>query len=109
MNTNELLKQINFELDDLQAIDVNVLDVQELTSVTDYMVICSGRSTRHVKSLADNLIEKLKKQQVKALSQSGIDAGEWALIDYGDIVVHVMLPDIRAFYNLEGLWDSKTE
>ena len=106
MSSTKIIDLLNNELSELQAIDVLCLDVEHLTTVTSHMIICSGRSTRHVKAIAENLIEKSKKLNYKPLSQSGIENGEWALIDFGEVVIHVMLPDIRAFYNLEGLWQQ---
>ena len=72
--------------------------------VTDIMVIASGTSSRHVKSLADNVLEKVKQQGVRPLGSEGLEGGEWALLDLGDVVVHVMLPTTREFYDLERLW-----
>lgn len=103
---NPLLKLALHVLDEMQAIDVKILDVKKLTSITDYMVVASGRSTRHVKSIAAKLIEEMKKHQFPPLSSSGIDEGDWALVDLNDCIVHVMLPETRAFYNLEGLWQA---
>ena len=91
-------------LDDLKAQDVCVLDVSELTDVMDVLVIASGTSNRHVKSLASNVVEESKKAGFRPIGVEGADAGEWVLVDYGDIVVHVMLPATRAFYELEKLW-----
>ncbi|HGK6671848.1 TPA: ribosome silencing factor [Legionella feeleii] len=100
------LKQLLKSLDDIQAIDVVVIDVKNQTSVTDYMIICSGRSSRHVKAIAELVIEQMKAAGLPSLSQNGLESGEWALIDFGDFVLHVMQPDSRAFYNLEGLWQT---
>jgi ribosome-associated protein len=91
-------------LDDLKAQDVHVIDVRGKTSVTDVMVIASGTSNRHVKALADNVIEEARKHGVRPLGVEGEDAAEWILVDLGDVVVHVMLPRVRDFYNLEKLW-----
>lgn len=99
-----ILSAILESLDDNQAIDVVTLDVKEQTTVTDYMVICSGRSSRHVKAIAENTMEKMKAQGFPSLGQSGLQTAEWILIDFGDVVLHVMQPDIRSFYYLEGLW-----
>ena len=102
----EAIRDASFEaLDDLKGKDIITLDVKSLTSVTDYMVICTGSSNRHVKSLADNVYTELKKQGLQALSVEG-DAGsaEWVLVDFGDVVVHVMLEEARNFYELEKLW-----
>ncbi|CEK10834.1 ribosome silencing factor [Legionella hackeliae] len=101
-----LLKKLVKALDDNQAIDIVTINVTQQTSVTDYMVICSGRSSRHVKAIAELVIEKMKAEGLKALSQNGLETGEWVLVDFGDFVLHVMLADIRSFYNLEGLWQN---
>lgn len=93
-------------LEDLQAIDVTVIDVREQTTVTDYMIICSGRSSRHVKAVADSAIEQMKLAGMPSLSANGLESGDWVLIDFGDYVLHVMQADSRAFYNIEGLWQN---
>ncbi len=99
-----LVKNILDELNELQAADIKEIDVYGKTSVTDLFIICSGRSTRHVKAIASKLIEKLKHLDYPPLSNTGLDTGEWALIDSGDVIIHIMTPEVRAFYNLEGLW-----
>lgn len=103
---NPLLKKLILSLEDIQAIDVNVIDVSQHTTITDYMVICTGRSSRHVKAIAEQVMENMKAAGLPALSNNGLESGDWALIDFGDFVVHVMQPDSRAFYNLEGLWQN---
>lgn len=102
------LKKLLHILDEMQAIDVNVLDVRQQTAITDYMVVCSGRSSRHVKAIAETVMEKMKADGISAIGSNGIDAGEWALVDFGDFILHVMQPDSRSFYNLEGLWQDST-
>ncbi|MCR8921213.1 ribosome silencing factor [Dasania sp. GY-MA-18] len=103
--TAETLKDAAFEaLDDLKGKDIVTLDVKGLTSVTDYMLVCTGSSNRHVKSLADNVYTELKKQGLQALSVEGDSGSEWVLVDFGDVVVHVMLEEARNFYELEKLW-----
>lgn len=93
-------------LDDIQAADVTVINVKEQTSITDYMIVCTGRSSRHVKAIADTVMEELKPKGLSVISQSGVDSGDWALIDFGDFVIHIMQADSRAFYNIEGLWQT---
>ena len=101
----EMLKDIALEaLDDLKAKDIVSLDVRRLTGVTDYMVIASGSSNRHVKALADNVELELKKRDIRPLGVEGQQNAEWVLVDFGDVVVHVMLPQTREFYDLERLW-----
>jgi len=92
-------------LDDLKAIDVSLLDVRHLTTVTDTMIVAGGRSDRHVRAIADAVVEKCKKEGYRPLGVEGQKVGEWVLVDLGDVVVHVMLPRAREFYNLEKLWD----
>ena len=103
-NSNQMLPKILKSLDDIHAIDVKVLDVHEQTTVTDYMIIASGRSSRHVKSIAVKVMEDMKMIGLPPLHSTGIEVGEWALIDLGDFVLHIMQPESRAFYNLEELW-----
>lgn len=94
-------------LDDAHAIDVHVIDVSKQTTITDYMIVCSGRSSRHVKAIAEQVIVGMKAASLPALNHSGLDGSDWALVDFGDFIVHIMQPDCRAFYNLEELWESK--
>lgn len=91
-------------LDDLKGVDVTALDVRGLTSITDAMVIATGRSDRHVKSLAQSVVEAAKGAGNRVLGIEGESEGEWVLIDLGDVIVHVMQPRIRDFYKLEKLW-----
>lgn len=93
-------------LDDLKGVDPVVIDVRELSSVMDYLVVASGTSARHVKSLADNVIDKGKASQIRPIGIEGESVGEWVLVDYGDVVVHVMQPATRSFYDLERLWSA---
>ena len=104
MQAEPLKKMVVDALDDLKAINTVTLDVTGLTDVMDYLVVASGTSNRHVKSLASNVCMEAKKQGQRALGVEGEDAGEWVLVDFGDVVVHVMLPATRDFYDLERLW-----
>lgn len=91
-------------LEDKKAKDIVALDVRKLTSLFDYVVIASGDSTRQTKALARNVQEKLKELGARVYGVEGEQSGEWVLVDLGDIVVHVMQPTVRQYYNLEELW-----
>jgi ribosome-associated protein len=104
MEADALTRLVVDALDDHKAVNTVTLDVTGLTDVMDYLVITSGTSSRHVKSLADNVCMEAKKQGVRPLGVEGEAAGEWVLVDFGDVVVHVMLPATRDFYDLERLW-----
>lgn len=105
-DSNQMLSKILKSLDDIQAIDVKVIDVHQQTTITDYMVIASGRASRHVKAIAQKIIEDMKAAGLPPLHSNGVEQGDWALIDLGDFIVHVMIPESRQFYNLEGLWEE---
>lgn len=98
---------ITTALEDLKGQNILQLDVRELTDVTDTLIIASGTSSRHARSLANNVVEELKKLGHRPLGVEGIDAGDWVLVDYGDTVVHVMQKETRDFYELEKLWSIK--
>jgi ribosome-associated protein len=89
---------------DKKAIDLTVLDVQGVSSVTDYFLVCSGRSAPHVKTIADAIREELKEDGVRPLHAEGQAESGWVLLDYGDVLMHVFLEDTRAYYALERLW-----
>ena len=103
-----LLAIAQLALEDLKAVDTVVLDVRELSSVMDWLIVASGTSNRHVKSLADNVMMKAKQQGLRPLGVEGERVGEWVLVDFGDVVVHVMQPAARSFYDLERLWSVQS-
>jgi len=104
MQTEELKNVVVAALEELKADDICVIDVADKTSVTDFMVIASGTSNRHVRSLAENLVVDVKSRGAKPLGVEGGDPSDWVLVDLGEVVVHVMLPAARTFYDLESFW-----
>ena len=104
--STELNQSIINALDDLKGQKIVELNVTELSDVMDHLVIVNGTSSRHVKSLANNVVEDLKQKGIRPLGVEGMEGGEWVLVDYGDTVVHVMLPETRDFYELEKLWSK---
>lgn len=108
LTPEQLVKIAVAALEDIKGKEITVMDVGRLTSLFDKMVIASGDSTRQVKSLADNVREKLKEAGAEIIGVEGEQVGEWVLVDAGDLVVHVMHPTVRAHYNLEELWGAAT-
>lgn len=106
MPKKKLYRLIVDALHDAKAKDLVVLDVRKVSNFTDYMVIASGTSTRHVQSTADRVIEQLRGHGQRTLGVEGLDVGEWVLVDFGEAVLHVMRPQTRDFYNLEKLWSE---
>lgn len=106
MSSLQLKKLVLTTLDAHKAVDVTALDVRKLTTITDYMIICSATSNRHAKALADSIVMKAKANGNPPLGVEGEREAEWILIDLIDVVVHIMLPQTREFYNLEKLWGS---
>lgn len=104
LKTDSLKTLVLDALDDLKAKDVALLDVSRLTSVTDLMIVVSGTSTRHVMALANNVVERVKAEGIQPLGVEGEAGADWVLVDLGDLVVHVMLPETRELYDLERLW-----
>ncbi len=104
-NLSACLKIVAMAVNDLKAVDVRMLDVRGLTDVTDFMVIASGTSDRHVRSIAERVLQHSKASGVRPFGVEGERDGEWVLVDLPEVMVHVMLPRVREFYGLEELWD----
>jgi len=111
MKTKELLELSLSALKDLKGRDITCLEVSDLTDVTDIMLIVTGNTSRQVRALADNLVVSAKKNGVKIIGVEGYSEGDWTLVDLGDLVAHIMLPEARKFYDLEKLWamDLRTD
>ena len=104
----EMLRDlVALSLDDGKALDVRVMDVRELTSITDYMVVASGRSSRQVKALKDRVLEAAREKDIRPIGVEGDGVCEWVLIDFGDVIVHTMQQETRDFFQLEKLWDTR--
>jgi ribosome-associated protein len=107
MRTEQLRDLVMKALQDMKGLDIHALDVRGMTAITDFMIIASGTSDRHVKSLARNVLDQARAGGVKPMGVEGEQEGEWVLVDLGDVVVHIMRPQIRDFYNLEKLWSME--
>ncbi len=94
-------------LEDIKAFDIVDLDVRKLTSIADYMIIASASSTRQTKALANNVHDKMKEINIDIIGIEGEGEGDWVLVDIGDIIVHIMTPTTRAYFNLEELWSKE--
>jgi len=106
LSFDQLRKLVISSLEDFKAIDIQQIDVSGQNPLTDLFVIASGNSTRHVKSMAENLVMKAKAAGCPPLGVEGQGQAEWVLVDLNDVIVHLMLPKTRAFYNLEKLWEA---
>ena len=91
-------------LEDIKGFDINAMDVRKLTNITSYMIVCSATSSRQAKAMGDNVREKMKEKGYEIRGTEGEKEGEWVLVDLNDIIVHIMVPTARAYYNLEQLW-----
>jgi ribosome-associated protein len=106
VQTAELVSFIQDKIDDMKGRDIVTLDVRGKSSVTEFMIVCSGTSNRHTKSIADYVAGEAKKAGLSTLGIEGQASGEWVLLDLDDVVVHVMLEETRSFYQLEKLWSA---
>jgi len=102
---SRIVKVVEGALDEMKAVQVKVLDVRQLTDIADTLIIASGTSDRHVRSIADRVLEHAKKAGFRAMGVEGQRDGEWVLVDLQDVIVHIMLPRVREIYRLENLWD----
>ena len=102
-------EQILASIDDAKGLDVKTIEVSHLTSITDYIIIVSGTSSRHLQTIAETAIKDAKDKGNEILGVEGLGQSEWVVVDFGDIVLHVMSPTAREFYNIEGLWDINPE
>ena len=107
MKLETLKKLVIDAAEDVKAKDITELDVSELTDMTDVMLIITGTSSRHLKAVASNIVEKVKKGGLQPVGVEGENTGEWVLVDLGDIIIHIMLPEMRDFYDLERLWSAR--
>jgi len=105
MNFEELKALVINAVEDVKAFDINVVDVHGRSSVSDTLIFASGRSDRQVKSIANNVVIEAKKAGIAPLGVEGLKTGDWVLVDLGDVVVHVMLPQVRDYYGIERMWD----
>ncbi|MBV1878879.1 MAG: ribosome silencing factor [Pseudomonadales bacterium] len=101
----ELKQLVLHALEDIKGNDINCIDVMGKTVIADYMVFVSGTSNRHVKALVGNVVVEANKAGIKPIGIEGLQQGEWVLVDLGDILIHVMQPSVRDFYDIESLWD----
>jgi ribosome-associated protein len=108
MTENELKELVLNALEDLKGNDISCLDVTGKTEMADYMVFVSGTSNRHVKALVGNVLADTTKVGIKPIGVEGLEEGEWVLIDLADVLVHVMLPTVREFYDIESLWNMSS-
>lgn len=107
MDSEQKVEIVREAMDELKALDINVLRVTEKTQMTDYMVICSGTSNIHIRSIADHILERLQDHDIKGIRREGYGEARWILMDFGDVVAHVFDPADRTFYALEAFWERE--
>lgn len=103
----ELARNVRDALDDGKAVDVRTLDVSAMTVITDYMLVASGRTSRQVRALTERVLEAGRERGAELLGLEGERGGDWVLVDFGGVIVHIMQPDAREFYQLEKLWEER--
>ena len=105
VGAKDIVNVVEGALDEMKAVQIKVLDVRKLTDIADTLVIASGNSDRHVRSIAERVVEHAKKAGFRPMGVEGQRDGEWVLVDLQDVIVHIMLPRVRELYRLENLWD----
>ena len=109
LSPDDLQQLVIDALDDLKAVNIREINVEGVAGFTDRMVFASGNSNRHVKSIAQSVLDKVKQAGITLVGFEGEDIGDWILIDLGDVVVHIMMPDTREFYDIERLWSDQVD
>lgn len=104
-SSQDSLQILTNAVEDAKAQNITILDVAHLTTITDYMIICSGTSSRHMRHIAETTITAAEEAGITLISQEGLSSQDWMIVDAGDVIVHVMSEEARGFYQLEGLWD----
>ena len=104
MNSSHILEAIIEAIGNAKGLNISVLDVRDLTDISDHMVIVTGSSNRHVKSIMNTVVRELRESGHKPIGMEGEQHAQWVLLDYGDVLVHIMITETREFYNLERLW-----
>lgn len=107
MTSEEKVEAIRGAMEELKALDINVMEVQGKTQMTDYMVVCSGTSNIHIRAIADRILERMKDYDIKGVRREGYNEARWILMDFGDVVAHVFDPEDRQFYALEEFWERE--
>ncbi|MCX7544008.1 ribosome silencing factor [Marinicella gelatinilytica] len=105
LTANQSLEIITTAVEDAKAQKITCLNVAHLTAITDYMIICSGTSSRHMRHIAETTLAAAEKAGLNIISREGLDSDDWMIVDVGDVIVHIMSEEARGFYQLEGLWD----
>ena len=106
MNPEQVKDLVVESIENMKGQDINVIDITDIADFADYMIVVSGTSDTHVKAVARAASTDLRVAGVKPLNEAGADIGEWVLVDFGDVVLHVMRPEVREYYDLEKLWDE---
>ena len=109
MTSESLMRLVEESLEDIKMLDIVSIDVRGKTSITDFIVVATGTSARHVRAGVERLVERVKKAKAQVLGIEGKETGEWVLVDCVDVVVHVMQNETRLFYDLEGLWQTEVK